>query len=377
MVDEKKFSLEIKKIKNIVLFNPEIGPEDGISSDGAVTINISKGKLKYSILSFRYLLVGEEPVEINDEIEMVLPLKKIQDILRSFPEDSIINFKVIKENIVNIDIDGIKFGLKEIHRDGINQIIEEDETETTYKVPRTLFLDGLKKVKIAMGDDEVRYYLNGIYMEVSQNKSGDNDMFFVATSGHLLATYGIKKDSYSLKEKVIIPKKVIPDIMKVLEKGDEEILVSFTKKRIDIKSGNLKIIVKIIEAEFPDYNRVIPKENNKSIALDINNLKNILTKISIVSASDKSKDVRISSVNGLVTLEVNSEGNNATSDMILSGNKDIDDLETKLNIKYILDMLEQFNEESLVIKFIDGNSPLLIEQSKSKDLIFVIMPIRS
>jgi DNA polymerase-3 subunit beta len=369
-----KFSLEVKKLKNIVLFSPEIGQDDSSNADGSITIKIKNGKLSYSILSFRYLLIGNEDVTTDVDVETVLPLKKLQDILRSFADDSVINFK-IKDTNVSIEIDKVKYKFKEINREGIGSVIE-DENGKEYKVSKDKLLGGFKKVKVAMGDDEVRYYLNGIHLEVLE-KDNETDLFFVATSGHLLATFGDKKDGFQISQKSIVPKKVIPELIKVLEKSSkDEVTISFIKNKMSLKIENLEIVVKLIEAEFPDYNRVIPQNNNKSVTFKINEFKNVLNKLSIISNADKNKDFKITTEEKIASLEVvNAEGHAANTEIVFD--EKVDNFETKLNTKYIQDILAQFEKETFIVDFIDGSSPLIFRQNEVKDLLFVIMPIRA
>ena len=91
---EKNFKAEAKKLRNIVLFNPEVGPDDLSNTEASVFIKVADGKLLFEILSFRYLLTGKEQIDSNQNLEMVLPLKRVQDIVKSFSDNTIIDPKV-------------------------------------------------------------------------------------------------------------------------------------------------------------------------------------------------------------------------------------------------------------------------------------------
>ena len=216
---DKKFSIEAKKLRNIVLFNPEIGPDDLSNTESSVFVKISSGKLLFEILSFRYLLIGQEEIDSNETMEMILPLKRLQDIIKSFSDDTKINFKEDKEKSVIVEADGIKFKIKTCEQEGRNQI--GDDRGEEYKVQRDELLGSIKSLFIfsatqvnalAMGDDEVRYYLNGIHIEVYKDKENNYHTFMVATNGHILATSGEKNEDWELLQKAIMPKKVIPEI---------------------------------------------------------------------------------------------------------------------------------------------------------------------
>jgi DNA polymerase III subunit beta len=370
---DRKFTIEARKLRNVVLFNPEVGPDDNSNTESSIFIKVSDKKLVFEILSFRYLLIGKEDVDSNEGFEMVLPLKRLQDIVKSFADDVKITFKEEKENLVSLEVGGIKFKMKTCEQEGRNHI--GDDRGEEYKINRDDLLESIKKVKIAMGDDEVRYYLNGINIEIYSDENSKCHTFTVATNGHILATSGEKKEEYKLLQKAIMPKKVIPDIMKILEKGENEVLVSFSKGKMDIKTKNLEILLKLVDGEFPDYEKVIPYNNSKEIKINVDILKDVLGKVSIVS-NDKTKNVKISIKSESIDLEmVSSDGSMARGD--IKTNYTGDEINTVLNAKYLLDILGQINGESFSFKMEDGASPILIQQENNKGLLFVLMPIRS
>ena len=370
---DKKFALEAKKLRNIVLFNPEVGPDDMATTESSIFLKIANGNILFEILSFRYLLIGQESIESNESIEMILPLKRLQDIIKSFSDDTKISFKEEKDKSVTVEADGVKFKIKTCEQEGRNQIGEDRGEE--YKISSEALLDGIKKVRIAMGDDEVRYYLNGICLEIYRDSENNNHIFMAATNGHILATFGEKNTDWKLIQKCIMPKKVIPEIVKILEKSEGDVSVSFSKNKMNLKTTNLEILLKLIEADFPDYEKVIPYKNDKEIKFNTNSLKDILAKVSIVS-SDKTKNVKIMMNSGSADLEISSSDGNTAN-----GNVSIDfsgsPIEITLNAKYIMDILAQINEKDIIFKVDDGISPLLIQQDKNKNILFVLMPVRS
>lgn len=370
---DKKFTLEAKKLKNIVLFNPEVGPDDLSNTESSIFIKVENKKLLFEILSFRYLLVGKEDVDSTESIKMILPLKRLQDIIKSFSDNTKITFKEEGNKTISVEADGIKFKIKTCEQEGRNQISSERGEE--YKINKESFLENIKKVRIAMGDDEVRYYLNGINLEIYKDKEDNYHTFMVATNGHILATAGLKDESYTLIQKVIMPKKVIPEMIKILEKGGESIFVSFNKNKMDIKTENLEILLKLIEGDFPDYEKVIPYKNNKEIKINTEALKDVLMKVCIVS-NDKTKNVKMVIKENNIDLEITSSDGSM-------GNGDIrvdytgENIDIILNSKYLTDILGQIFEKNIILKIEDGVSPLLLEQEKDKNSLFVLMPVRS
>jgi len=369
---EKTFTLEVKDLKNIALFAPEMSPDSG-SDEGSVLLSIANDKLRFEILSFRYLLTGRETINGNTvNTELSLPLRRLQDIVKSFSPTAKITFKESKDEAVNVDVEGIKFKIKTLGQDGKNQV--SDERGEGYSIPSHLLMDGVKRVRIAMGDDEVRYYLNGISIEVYKDNGGQYHAFLAATNGHVMSVCGEKSAEWTLMQKAIIPKKVIPDVVKVLEKADENVVLSFVKNKMNLATEHLEIFLKLVEAEFPDYERIIPYNNSKEVKFDVTSLKDVLGKILLVS-NDKTKNVRISFNSGLAVLELaSSDGSVANGSIVIDYSGDT--LETSLNAKYLLDILAQLSEKNVVFKLEDGVSPILIQQENNKNLLFVLMPVR-
>ena len=366
----KEFIIEAKKLKNIVLFNPEIGHNGSTSTENSIFLKVENQKLLFEILSFRYILTGYETIDSAISTEMILPLKRLQDIIRSFADDVKLLFKEKDNTTISVEANSITFNIKTCEQEQRNQIDTNKGEE--YSISKNELLDGIKKVKIAMGDDEVRYYLNGIHIEIYKDNDNLYHPFLVATNGHVLATFGDKKDEWQFVHKAIMPKKVISEIIKILERTENNVLISFNKSNMNIKSDNLEIL---IEADFPDYNKVIPYNNSKEITIETSALKDAVEKVSIVS-NDKNKNAKLLIADNNISVEmISSDGNSANANITTAytGKQ----IEVILNAKYLIDVLAQVEEEKIVFKIEDGISPLIIQEEQNKKLLVVIMPIRS
>lgn len=367
----KKFTIEAKSLKNIILFNPESGHTDLSNNENSIFIKVASGVLVFEILSFRYLLTGNETIQSNENIEMILPLKRLQDIIKSFSDDTKITFKEENEKTVSLEADGIKFKIKTCEQENRNQINNIKGTE--YKINKEEFLNNIKKVKFAMGDDEVRYYLNGIHIELYKDKENNYRTFMVATNGYVLAISGEKDKEWELIHQATMPKKVIQEIIKILEKAEQEVLISFTEKTMNIKTENLEILLKLIEADFPCYDRIIPYDNSKKAIINTSSLKDMINKVSIIS-NEKNKNIKLlMKQNNIIVETETSNGNTANGS--INANYSDEDMEIVLNTKYLSNTLNQVDEENIEIKLEDRKKQLLIQQEVNKNLLFVIMPI--
>ena len=367
----KFFKTTISKLKNIVSFNPENNPNESTNDENTVFLKIENNKLIFEILSFRYLLIGKEDVETSDNIEMILPLKRLQDIIKKFPDNTEISFEQIKDTI-KIEVSDIKYNIRIPNERDRNKVSIDKKQE--YKVDRDSFLKSIKKVKIAMSDDDARYYLNGINIEVYKDQNDNIYPFLAASNGSMLAVSRKKENEWTFLQKAIIPRKIIPEIIKILEKAESEIFISFDENKMDIKTNSLEIIFKLVDGEFPDYNAVIPYNNDKIVLVKNTDLKSIVEKTTLISI-DKAINVKLTILNNNLNIEISSsDGSQASSD--IKANYSGEEIKIVLNSKYLLEILEQISDDNLLLKVKDNVSSLLIEQEKNKDLLFVLMPIR-
>ena len=201
---------------------------------------------------------------IKTEGELTIPSQLLFDIVRKAPEDSRIELREESESgQVFIFFGDSKFSLPylptsdfpEMEEENLNQSISLDSKKLSYL---------LNDTKFSMGVDESRQYLNGIYFHHIENK-----LIAVATDGHRLSKCQvICEQNFTDFEGIIIPKKTVFEITKILENVSESIKLSFSKTKIKLDLKNLILTSKLLNANFPDYESVIPKKNDGKLHYD-------------------------------------------------------------------------------------------------------------
>ena len=221
-----------------------------------------------------------------------------------------------------------------------------------------------------MAQQDVRYYLNGLLLEISKDT-----LRCVATDGHRLALDEASVDtSVADTVQIIVPRKGIIEMMRLLDQDDSEIEVLISGNHIRIKKQGYCFTSKLIDGRFPEYQRVIPKLSETPVQATREQLKNSLTRASILS-NEKYRGVRIIlSANSLRALAHNPEQEEAEEEVEVDYSGD--ELEIGFNVSYLLDTLSIIKSDKVKMSVLDPNSSCLILPEDESRCQYVVMPMR-
>lgn len=233
-----------------------------------------------------------------------------------------------------------------------------------YTIPAVELKDALESVAIAMSSEESRYYLNGVFMH-----SHNGRLRFVATDGHRLAL----RDSIPCTSEggIIIPRKAIHEAVKLCG-GADDVAVSYSESAISFEVEGARLQSKLIDATYPDYQRIIPQSNDQRATVDVQGLASSVDRVSSV-AEDGTKAVRLSWAEYGVSTSVNSQLNNATDELDADCNFE---LVIGVNSKYLRDALGKM-EGKVEFAFNDSSAPMLLREVGNEDYLVLIMPMRA
>ena len=203
----------------------------------------------------------------------------------------------------------------------------------------------------------------------------------VATDGHRLAQAQV--DAPAGAEKmigVIVPRKAVGEIQKLVEggEGDVDVEISDTKIRVTIPAsgggGDVVLTSKLIDGTFPDYVRVIPQGNDKTLKVDRGEFADAVDRVSTIS-SERGRAVKMALTEGKMTLSVNNpDSGSATEELGVDYGSD--DIEIGFNARYLLDVAGQLETGTAEFRFADPGSPTLILDDGAADALYVLMPMR-
>lgn len=298
-----------------------------------------------------------------------VPAQMFFDIVRKIPDGAQIMISQETPTILQIKSGKSKYNLPCIDASEFPNLSEGELSEEV-EIDAEKLARMIDKTRFAISNDETRYYLNGLYLQAMKT-GADFELRTVATDGHRLALSFLVAD---LKTSfgVILPKKSVAEIRRIID-GNKKIKLAVSRVKIKITTENSVIISKLIDGEFPDYDKVLPKLNTQIAVINKRNFFDCVDRVSTV-ATDKHRSIKVIVENGKMTLQVSTnDGSFAYEE--LDVNYVGERIETGFNSRYLLDIIGQIDKEELMMRFKDSNSPALID-AKDMSSVFVIMPVR-
>ena len=301
--------------------------------------------------------------------ELTVPARKLLDICRALPSQAKIEIKLDKEKVV-IKSGRSRFTLMVLPASDFPNI-EVSQWERSITLSQKVLKELLEKTQFCMAQQDVRYYLNGLLLEVGTDK-----LRAVATDGHRMAMSESSISTQSGGDKqVIVPRKGVQELVRFLESSDETVEVLLGSNHLRVVFTDLVFTSKLIDGRFPDYNKVVPQKQTVLLKLDRDLFKETLNRAAILS-NEKYRGVRFSLSPGILRVTAhNPEQEEAQEELAIDyqGNE----LDIGFNVTYIIDAISAL--ESSVVEFglSDPNSSCTLRSpSEEHHYQYVVMPMR-
>jgi DNA polymerase-3 subunit beta len=316
-----------------------------------------------------------------DEISDVKVLKEgstttsaaiLYDILRKISSNSELSFDLKTENKLSLKSDNSDFNLLCLPTDNFPTFTDEFEGKEI-QLNNNKFLKMLNKTKVAISNDDTRHYLNGIFLHLTE-AHGRNFLTGVATDSHRLSSSSLEIENIENFSSLILPRKTVFQICSLLAETNEKLSMQTSENKIKFCMGNMKLISKVIDGKFPDYKKVVPTNNDKSLVLSSKDFINSIERVASVSL-DRKEGVKLSINKENVQLSVNS-ANSGDGNEIIKANFSSDNLNISFNSKYLIDIASEIEDKNLKMILKDSVSPVLIEDASDKNSYYVIMPMK-
>lgn len=314
------------------------------------------------------LLAKVELTQSTDNGSITLPARKMFDICRNLPEQSMIevNAEVIEKIIV-------KSGKSRFSLAGLPAqdfpTMESQLGQTIIETPQKIIAQLIKKTQFAMAQQDVRYFLNGLLIEISEKL-----IRTVATDGHRLALASEAIQGHAGVHQVIVPRKTILELQKILEPTEDVISLVFGTHFIRIIRKDIIITSKLVDGRYPDYNRVIPAAGKNILLSNRETLKQALQRTAILS-TEKYRGVRLSVADHSLKLIANNPEQEEAEDEVevtYVGQA----VDIGFNITYLMDVLNVLDCENIKISFTNNVSSIVLQDPEDNRAIYVVMPIR-
>ncbi len=334
-----------------------------------VKLTANEGQLQLCATDLEIEIIAQVPITVEEPGEITVPARKLLDICRSLPEDANIRFSVEGTQAI-LNSGRSRFSLSSLPTCDFPSI-ESKLDDAPIQVAQSVLYRLLKRTYFAMAQQDVRYFLNGLLIEMSETY-----LRTVATNGHRLAmaTANMAIPLTGGKRQVIVPRKAVIELIRLLEDSDDLVEVAFSTGHIRITLPDYVFTSKLVDGRYPDYNRVIPTDNKNIMKVCRESMKQTLTRTAILS-NEKYHGIRVQVSNNLVTLSANNPEQEEAKDEL-----DVDyqgaEMEIGFNVNYLIDALSAMDKDHITISLNGSSGSAVLRDGNDSDSIYVVMPIR-
>lgn len=332
-----------------------------------ILIVAKDGKVAITATDLEVEMVASAELGADQDGEVTVPGRKLLDICRALGEGSKLNLDVTGEKAM-LRSSRSRFTLATLPAADF-PVVENIEARQTITLPQRDLRRLLERTHFSMAHQDVRYYLNGLLLEI------DNGVLrAVATDGHRLAICELGAESSEEgTHQVIVPRKGVLELQRLL--GDDgDVTLSIGSNHIRAEVGDIRFTSKLIDGRFPEYQRVIPKRSGEVIGADREELRHALHRAAILS-NEKYRGVRLELATNLLKIQAhNPEQEEAEEEIEVSYAGA--DLEIGFNVNYLVDALAALDGESANLQINDPSSSCLIWNEGTEGCQYVVMPMR-
>ncbi|MCO6056098.1 DNA polymerase III subunit beta [Pseudomonas sp. MOB-449] len=307
----------------------------------------------------------EEPAEPG---EITVPARKLMDICKSLPSDTLIDIRVDEQKLL-IKAGRSRFTLSTLPANDF-PTVEEGPGSLNFSLVQSKLRRLIERTSFAMAQQDVRYYLNGMLLEVNAGI-----LRAVATDGHRLAMCAMEAGIDGVdRHQVIVPRKGILELARLLTEQDGEVRIVLGQHHIRATTGEFTFTSKLVDGKFPDYERVLPRGGDKLVVGDRQALREAFSRTAILS-NEKYRGIRLTLAAGLLKIQANNpEQEEAEEEVAVDYNGS--NLEIGFNVSYLLDVLGVMSTEQVRLILSDANSSALVQEADNDDSSYVVMPMR-
>ena len=304
----------------------------------------------------------------NGELSTTISAKKFLDICRSLPESADIDM-VTNDSRMTVKAGKSRFNLQTLPAADYPVMTKAGGSGTNITVSQIALKKLFKQVEFAMAQQDIRYYLNGLLLEVNED-----NLNVVGTDGHRLSFTSAKLNQQYDKTDVIIPRKTVIELIKLLNDSEEEVAIEINAGQVNFSFSDIRLISKVIDGKFPDYHRVIPTNHQNTFSVNRLGVLTAMQRASILS-NEKYRGIRmVLSNNNLKLISTNTEQEEAEEELEIEYSQD--GLDIGFNVTYLIDVLNNVTDENINFSFADANSSCLITVPNDQNYKYVVMPMR-
>lgn len=334
-----------------------------------VLLKLDDGSLELTGTDLEVELITHAVVEGQEGGAVTVPARKLLDIVRLLPEKTVIHADCRNDRFA-VRCGNSRFSLGTLPAENFPEF-DRGTADIQVDIPLQCLRLALDKTIFAMALQDVRYYLNGLSLELDGTK-----LRTVASDGHRLAVFeeDIEFES-DQRRQIIIPRKGVQELSRLLGDADESVTLELAQNTVRLNRGSVSFSAKLIEGRFPDYQRVMPKELVHSIVVDKDLFRSALTRVAVLSSEKyKSISFEVEAASGMLLKAHNPDQEEAEDSLPveMQGGK----VNVGFNASYLLDAVNNIESSQVKLSFPEPPNSCLIEDAQDSRFRFIVMPMR-
>ncbi len=318
-------------------------------------------------------LRGRYSAEVEKPGAVAVSAKKMYEIVRELPAEDV-SIKVEDNNWVKIISGRSQFKLVGLPKDEYPALPDVAE-EGMIVIDGDTLRDMIKKTLYSVGENDARYVLNGLFVQMTQAKGGLT-IRMVGTDGHRLSMIDRVIDAKHKDESIIIPKKAMMELRRLLEEDapKAELRIGFSKNHALFKRDGLVMVSKLIDGNYPNYMQVVPAKSTKKVSVSKEVMTHAVKRVSILS-KEKTNAVKLQLEKDRLVLSTNNPEVGEASEEVAVDYQG-EEIAIGFNSRYLMDVLTAMDRASIALELSDPLSPCLITEEGDELYKCVVMPMR-
>lgn len=333
-----------------------------------VLLAVSDGFLTMTGTDLELQIVARTPVEGSINGSVTVPARKLLDLCRLMPNEAAITVEQL-DTKVKVVSNQSRFSLSCLPAEQYPEFAENG-MDKRFVINAGKFKKALEKTMFCMASQDVRYYLNGLLLNIS-----NKNITLVSSDGHRLAMFEDRLDEATgYESRIILPRKGVSELYRLLTDLDSQLDVQFSNNNIKVNVGTMAFSAKLVDAKYPDFSKVFQQKFYDQIDIAKQEFKDALTRISVL-ANEKLKSVTLNISKGKMQITTHNPDNDEGEEEIAI-NHEGEDLVISFNAQYLLDAVSNLDSETTALTVASNASSCLIHEPAQSNYKFIVMPMR-
>ena len=311
---------------------------------------------------------------VTDEGKVAVPARILMDMLKEFPEQPL-TFHINMETLgIELNSENGKYNIVGQNPDDFPQVPQiKSEQETRLQLQSGMIYQGIEKTIFAIAEDELRPVMNGIYVELTPE-----NITFVATDAHKLVRYRRKDVESGEESSFIFPKKPASLIRNILSKEESQVELSFDDKNVEFVLPKYRMISRLTEGNYPDYDSVIPSDNPFKLTIDRLDFYNTIKRVAVFS-NQASNLIKLSLSGNQLTVSAQDLDFSVSGRETLNCQYEGDNMDIGFKSSFLLEILSNLNAQEVLVELSDPSRAGLLypleKDNEDEDVLMLLMPM--